>query len=181
MIPRIVFLDIETTGLDPEQDQIIEYCAVPWNGFGTVRLDLVRSSAVMPTVPVHPRAAAVNGYTPEKWAARGAQPYKQVDVTGLARVLDGAIVAGSNPSFDKSFVTAEAKRLGFQAPKWSHRTIDTSALAAPLLVTGAIASTGLGALAEYLGVPREGEHTSAGDVVMAIRVFESLCRLYGVV
>ena len=175
MNARIVFLDMETTGLDAEQNEIVEVCAMQWNGPGAVGPSF--SARIMPRGECDPRAAAVNGFDRGKWANSGAEPYSAAIVGQLAALLDGAIVAGANPAFDRAFVAAEARRLGFDPPRWSHRNLDVQSLAVPLLVRGDIRSTKQTDIAEFLGIDTREAHSASGDVVIAIKIWEAFLEL----
>ena len=63
---NLLFMDVETSGLNPMIHEVIEICLVETLPDGTIvqRFD----SKIKPTRPVVPDAAKVNGYTPEKWA-----------------------------------------------------------------------------------------------------------------
>ena len=63
---NLLFMDVETTGLNPNVHEVIEICLVETLPDGTIvqRFD----SKIKPRGPVDPKAAEVNGYTPEKWA-----------------------------------------------------------------------------------------------------------------
>lgn len=177
--PRIAFLDVETTGLDPETDHVIEYAVQLW-AWDAWRAGKLRGAAyskrVMPPTDPTPEAAAVNGFTREAWAR--AKPFSGFDATTLATMLDGAIIAGANPAFDRAFVAAEARRLGFEPPKWSHRSIDVQSLAAPLLVMGEIKSTKQTVIAEAFGIDTSAAHSAMGDVQIAIQIWEQFLLLY---
>lgn len=174
---KIVSLDVETTGLDETTgDQIIQYCAIGWLGKGMTLPPVTRR--VMPTREPTPETARVNRFSREEWARYAATPYNQTDVAGLASILDGAIVLSSNPWFDRRFIAEEAKRLGFDPPRWTHRSIDIASLAAPLLVSGQIEKTGLDHVAAYLGYNTAEMHDAIVDAMLALACFEDLCDLY---
>lgn len=173
---KIVFVDCETTGLNPDTDQIISYCAVQWNSRQNVGPSV--GSLVMPTIEPPDEVKAINRFDRSMWAKCGAKAYSHVDAAKLADILDAAIIAGSNPSFDRAFIASEAKRLGFESPRWTHRSIDIASLAAPLLVIGELEKTGLEHVAKFLGVSLKDYHDAVTDTYIAIECFERLLDLY---
>jgi DNA polymerase III epsilon subunit-like protein len=187
MIPRIVSLDVETTGLadrgrggglDIGDHQIIQYAACMLAPDFAAELPCaVITGWVMPTRECDPGAAKVNGFDRALWAARNAVPYGADDAAALAGMLDDAIVLSSNPEFDRAFVAGEAARLGLAPPRWSHRSIDVASLAAPLLLRGALEKTGLEYVAATLGITYRA-HDAVEDACAAIKAFVRLTNLY---
>lgn len=70
MSMNLLFLDVETSGLNPLIHEIIEICMVETLPDGTIIRQF--NSKIKPQYEVNPEAAKVNGYTPEKWV--GAPP-----------------------------------------------------------------------------------------------------------
>ena len=176
MTQKIVFFDVETTGLDADSE-IIEYAAVGWSPNGSD--ELLCESRVLPTRQVPELVAKINGYDPMAWRESGARAFDSDHLRELYIALDGALVCGSNPGFDKARVTYECSRLGLRVPKWSHRECNLSSMAFPLYCTGKISSTGLDSLANYFGASSAGaRHTALGDCKIAISVFEELIDAY---
>lgn len=171
---RIVFCDTETTGLSPDHCAVISYCAAVWND-GDVTALTHRKVLPWDGAVITPEACRVNGYNAPGWAAEGATPLNAEDIKTFHEYLNGAVVGGSNVGFDKGFIAAECRRLGAQPPRWNHRNADTSAMAFPLVVAGAVENAGLAALAEYFGVTHERPHDAVSDVEATIQVFERLC------
>lgn len=175
---RCVFLDTETTGLDPAVDRIVSYSLRAWSlqdGPGPAV-----SALVLPVgVHVSPEVRAINGFDEATWIARGATHFQESHAWQIAyHLTDGCILAGSNPQFDRRFLEAEFARIGWAFPKVSPRMIDTNSLAAPLLVIGHIRGTGLSSLCDYFSIPTPNRHTAHGDVDASIEVFEALLAAY---
>lgn len=170
----LVFLDVETTGLDPAIHEIIEIAAVrvtPW-GERVYAFDTK-------TLPTHIETASeealrVNGYTPERW--KDAVPLRFALVR-FAMMFEGTvapIVGGHNPRFDLGFTTAGFGLVGLEPPAIHHHIIDTSTLAWPLAVAGRLDSLSLGPLCELLGVSNDGAHGARVDVERCIAAYSRL-------
>lgn len=181
----IIFIDTETTGLDPDAGEIIEYTFAEWDAGVRGR---VVTRKVRPVGPVPDSAARINGYTPEKWEEAGALPWGGADLDTLFSFIPSAVagvkpkgivrVGGHNTNFDLHFFGAQLRRQGWDLPlDHSHRIVDTMTAAAPLLDIGEVTSVTLVSLARYFGIDTSLAHSSAGDVEMTIRVYEEQIRL----
>jgi DNA polymerase-3 subunit epsilon len=156
----LVFLDIETTGLDPERHE-------PWEMAYAVD-DGPILSAVVPHTLSHPdpKALALNGYL-DRYDVPTGPAFED-----LLRVrLDGATLVGANPAFDAAFLRT---RWGYGP--WHHRLWDVEAYAAGVLVLDKV--PGLATIATMLRdlgreIP-EPDHSAAGDVATLRACFRAL-------
>lgn len=121
---REIVFDTETTGLDNEQDRVIEIGGVELdNKFPTGRTFHVYVNAQGRNV--HPEALAVHGITDDFLKDK---PNFGDIVGDMAEIFDGAKLIAHNASFDIGFINAEYARLGLP-PVDPARVIDTLALA----------------------------------------------------
>lgn len=121
---REIVFDTETTGLDNEQDRVIEIGGVELdNKFPTGRTFHVYVNAQ--GRKVHPDALAVHGITDDFLKDK---PDFGAIVGDMAEIFDGAKLIAHNASFDIGFINAEFARLGLP-PVDPGRVIDTLALA----------------------------------------------------
>jgi len=106
----LVFLDLETTGLDIENDRIIELAFVKIHPDGT-RKSLVQR--INPGVEVSKKATKVTGiHTLDATGLFWGPPLRKVG-TECARFLDGCDLAGFNQiAFDVPLWQAECRRHG---------------------------------------------------------------------
>jgi DNA polymerase III epsilon subunit-like protein len=151
---HLVFLDLETTGLDPERHRIweIAYAA----GDGPLECEIVAHDLVA----ADPKALDLNGYY-SRAGSLGLDPRRGVDWEWrLQAALKGATVVAANPAFDTSFLRA---RWG-ESP-WHHRLLDIETYAMPLF--GADRPVGFADLCNRLGI--EFAHHSAAEDVRALR------------
>lgn len=94
-----VILDVETTGLDPEADQIIQLSALRFTEEG--QPDGVFHTYLNPGRRIPPRATQINGITDRKVAnAPTAEEVK----TEFATFCDGCLVIGYRVTFDLKFL-----------------------------------------------------------------------------
>ncbi|MBI3184694.1 MAG: hypothetical protein HYZ28_21365 [Myxococcales bacterium] len=175
--PRaLAFLDVETTGLDPEVHALVEVAAIRVDARTLAVLDRIEARVIPPTdAPVTAEAARLNGYSPEAWA--DASPPAEV-LPRLARVLGGSTLAGHNVAFDWAFVRAACRRAGLPPPAVDYHMVDTVSLAWPLFQRGEVASLSLRDLCPRFGVPNDGAHRAAADVERCLRVYAGLMEVW---
>jgi DNA polymerase III epsilon subunit-like protein len=176
---RLLFIDCETTGLDPATDQIISYTLQEWTIAGR---GATWSHLVMPTKPIEDwqQAALLNHFDPRQWHAAAAIPFGHHDASFLHEKLDksgGHLIAGHGLQFDLNFIAAEFARLGLAPPAHHYQVIDVRSMCAPLLVAGTVAKTSLIDCAAYFGLNTSRAHTADGDVELTIDVFERMLGL----
>lgn len=99
----VLGLDLETTGLDPAKDEIIEVGAVVWD---TDRKSPVKiySELVHATVPISPEITKITGITNEDVATWGVSPQEAlINLEALAGKCSH-LVAHNGLEFDKHFL-----------------------------------------------------------------------------
>ena len=144
----IVALDIETTGLDPEKDAILEIGAVRFNGR---RLESEWSGLVNPGRPVPPFITQLTGITNEMV---GKAPPLNVVLGSLVEFIDRDPILGHNINFDLSFLE---RYHNFSL----NDVLDTYELASVLIPNAG--RYNLGALAQALAVPLATTHRALDD------------------
>lgn len=167
----LVFVDVETGGLDPSTADILEVACIRTDASGQLLLAAYETK-VLPQSPVDARAAAVNGYTPEAWS----EAILPVDAAGaLTRaVIDGferrAILCGHNVAFDDGFLRRMFDRALLSYPFDYHR-IDTVSLAWPFYVQGKIDRLNLEAVCRHFLIGNEGAHRAMADAARCREVY----------
>ena len=156
----IVALDIETTGLDPQKDTIIEIGAVRFNG---KRVEERFSQLVNPGRPIPSQITQLTGITNDM--VRNQPPMSAV-IQPLADFIGNAPILGHRIQFDLGFIK-----------KWQHfpynSVIDTYELAAVLMPTAS--RYGLGSLCQQLGIfSTEPFHRASNDAEMTSQVYLKL-------
>ncbi len=153
-----VCLDLETTGLDPDQDAIIEVGAVKFRGAAVVD---TLSALANPRRQLTPFILRLTGIKQAEVDA--AEPFGAVAPLVREFVGDAPII-GHNVSFDINFLAKAGVQ--FTGP-----VFDTRDLASMLLPNG---NYSLGMLARSLGVGPWGAHRALGDATATQRVFNRL-------
>lgn len=121
---REIIFDTETTGLDNQNDRVIEIGGVELvNKFPSGRSFHVFINAQ--GRKVHPEALAVHGITDE--FLQDKPTFSQI-VADMSELFDGAMLVAHNAGFDIGFINAEYARIGLP-PIDPARIIDTLALA----------------------------------------------------
>ncbi len=172
---RLLFVDVETTGLDPVRHEIIELAAVRVHP----QLLFVERELVTRVRPQFPErcsmeTAAINGFDPQKW---DREPDIYDALRRFAPLAEDCILAGHNVGFAKAFLATGSRRAGLEEPKMDHHTIDTATLAWPLAMAGALESLSLGPVCDLLGIRNEGAHSARRDVARAMEVYRRLMAL----
>lgn len=172
MTQQLVFVDLETSGLDPFQHGILELGAIFLDGPDAepayMRADVRPDGCVFDE-----RALAVNGFTPERIAA--AEPQDRAICAFDARVQKGALLAGWNIPFDMAFLK-EAYRASGLVWRFDYHTLDIWSLY--YVLKGQGPGTGhlqLKALCKRLGLYKETDgaaHSALQDIDWTWRLYQ---------
>ena len=161
----LVSLDIETTGLDPEHEAILEIGIVRFRGEDV--LD-EWSSLVDPQRPIPHKVTELTGITEEMVKQQGATLWDAL--REAQRIVGNAPIIGHNISFDLSFF----KNLKAPPPFAKNALLDTFELASILVPHAGRYS--LGALALELGLSLSESHRALADARTAhqlyLKIFE---------
>ncbi|WPC43172.1 3'-5' exonuclease [Clostridium sp. JS66] len=105
-----IFLDTETTGLEPGQIIQLTYCVCDINSRGEEKVCFAKNF-FFDVDYVEPSAEAVHGFSVERLKTLSmGQGFKDV-ASEVAADLKGGIFIAHNVKFDQKFVTAEFERL----------------------------------------------------------------------
>ena len=159
-----IFLDLETTGLDPENDRITEICVLHvvfgesvHDGLGTL---------INPGRPIPPQVVELTGITDEMVRDKQGEEilHEFFDYIGTDPVH------AYNANFDMSFLKAAAKRLGRSFNNESRCVLELLRKNYPNL-----RSYKLGDACAAFGITPDGKaHRAKGDTIGAIALWNSV-------
>jgi len=161
----LIFLDVETSGLDPNIQEILEICLMDKDG------NILLHSKVKPQniETAHPKALKINGYNEKDWEL--APSFRDL-APKIHELLKWAIAAGHNPGFDLGFIKAELKRadptgdLGYLKGIGYH-LVDTVSLAYEQLSDCGLTGLSLITVCNFLGVELKNAHSAVADTEAA--------------
>jgi len=176
---NLAFIDVETTGLNPDLHEIIDLGVVlvrqvPQEGKGPA-LEVV-GELEYKIIPerlfnADPESLKINGYTPEKWAS--ALPLKEVMEDFAVQTKSASFVA-HNVAFDLEFIKRAFERSGVKSEMHYHR-IDTISMAfAKLYHNPKVEKFSLRFLCEYFGIKNENAHTALSDARATFELYKKL-------
>lgn len=177
-LSRVGVFDLETTGVDVEQDRIVSAHVGVLDAKG--RQIAARSWLADPGIPIPEGAAAVHGITTEQ-ARRDGRPAREVvtEITEALRALfsQGVPVVAYNASYDFSLLGYEGVRHGVVPLAAPGPIID------PLVIDKAVdrfrkGKRTLEVVAEHYAVPLEGAHDASADAIAAGRVAQALAKRF---
>jgi DNA polymerase-3 subunit epsilon/ATP-dependent DNA helicase DinG len=162
----IVALDIETTGLDPEKDAIIEIGAVRFN---EKRVEGEWESLVNPGKRIPPFITQLTGITDQMVIHA---PAIQTLLPDLARFAGDAPILGHNVRFDLAFMRR-------QNILRRNDVLDTYEMASVLMPTAG--RYNLKSLAQALGIPHNSAHRALADAnatrMIYLRLYEEALQM----
>ncbi len=163
MIESYIALDLETTGLRPSEDQILEIGAVKVvNGEICDRYETL----VNPGMAISPRIRELTGID-DAMAATGKDT--KTAVTELVDFCSDLPLLGHNILFDYSFVKKNAVNLGLAFEK---EGVDTLKIARALLPD--LEHKNLSYLCSYYRIKQERAHRASDDAEAAMELYKRL-------
>ncbi len=119
----LAFIDVETTGLSPYKDRIVELSILKMHPDGTEKY---HSRRINPGIPIPPNATAIHGITDEDVAS---EPKFNQYAKGIRDFLEGCDISGFNViRFDLPFLEAEFARANVKFSRQSRYLIDSQVI-----------------------------------------------------
>lgn len=156
-----VALDLETTGLSPEHDEILEVGAVKFNEGGVVD---TFATLVNPGRPIPYRIQLLTGISTDD--VQGAPSFCQIE-SALREFLGTCPLVGQNVAFDLGFL----RRHGIYPPGEVYDTYELASLLLPGLAEYSLAS-----LTKHLSIDFPVRHRALADAAATKDVFLALCQ-----
>jgi DNA polymerase-3 subunit epsilon/ATP-dependent DNA helicase DinG len=158
----IVVIDIETTGLDPQKDAIIEIAAIRFDGR---RIDAEFETLINPNRHIPENITQLTGI--DDAMVRNAP--RIGDMLGELEAFCGGLpILGQNVRFDLGFLRR-------QRILTLNEAVDTYEMASVLLPSAS--RYNLGALGQLLGIPLSATHRAMDDVRVTLAVYQRLVEM----
>ena len=162
----LVVVDVETTGLAPDQATIIEIGAVRLSG---AQVTGEFFSLVNPAIPIPPDITDLTGIT-DSMVARA--PSAAVALSAFLAFARGTVLAAHNAPFDLAFLTSGCRASGLAWPPAA--VLDTAVLARLLLGPDQVPDCKLSTLAGYFAVAATPCHRALADAQATAEVLLGL-------
>lgn len=164
-----VCLDCETTGLEVDNDRIIEIALVRFNFDGTIDSF---ETLIDPLMPIPEASTAIHNITDPMVKGK---PKIQEILPKIFEFIGRSIIVGHGITNDIAFICAAAKQHNVPCKLASHPYIDTLRLAR---LYGESPINSLEKLRQHFHIAEEGAHRAMNDVVVNIEVFKYLCKRF---
>ncbi|NGX60599.1 MAG: DNA polymerase III PolC-type [Chlamydiae bacterium] len=166
---RFICLDCEFTGLDLEQDRILEVAAIRF----TLEKNLEEFETLCdPETPISEESIAIHHITPEM--VKGKPKVGEILPT-LLEFIGKDCVVGHGIGLDLEMLDKAAKRAHIPSNLSFQPTLDTLRLAR---LYGDSPNNSLGTLAAHFNASNPGAHRAKNDVEMNIEVFKHLIKRF---
>jgi DNA polymerase-3 subunit epsilon len=177
---NLAFIDVETTGFDPQKHEVIEIgCVVVKQKDATgTDFEIVKELELKikpeKLEDADPGALRVNGYNDADWLFAHSL---QEAMTQFAEVTKDAIFVAHNLAFDYSFIHEAFKKSGVEN-KMFFSKLDTISIAyAKLHKDLSVERFSLQKLTEHFGIINQRAHTALADARATLEVYEKLMNL----
>lgn len=162
-----VCLDCETTGLDVENDQIIEIAIAKFT-FSEVLESF--ESLVNPMIPIPESSTAIHHITMDMVDGK---PTVDKVLPAVLKIVSNHIIIGHGVKFDIEVIAKAAQRFSIPTNIRNNRSLDTLRLAR---LYGESPVNSLEMLRKHFNIEDEGAHRAMSDVIVNMDVFKNLCR-----
>ena len=167
MLKSYIAFDVETTGLNPMENEIIEIGALKVRD-GKVAERFMEF--IHPTAPISAAITNLTGITNEMVA--GARPRCEV-VSDFLDFCEDDILIGHNVSFDYSFMKCSAAADGLP---FENLGIDTLKIAKK--VHSDLDSKSLGSLCAYYNIENRAAHRAYHDALATAKLYQTLAHYF---
>lgn len=164
-----ICLDCETTGLEPESDQIIEIAIARFN-----YNEILESyeTLIDPLIEIPEASIAIHHITNSMVKGK---PSVQEVLPQIFSFIGRDIIVGHGITTDIAFILQAAKKHKIATTIGSHPFLDTLRLAR---LYGESPTNSLQRLRQHFNIAEEGAHRAMSDVIVNIEVFKHLTRRF---
>lgn len=167
MLKSYIAFDVETTGLNPEQDEVIEIGALKVRE-GKVAERFIEF--IRPSSSISPFVTRLTGITDDMVC--NARSRKEV-ITDFLDFCEDDILIGHNVLFDYSFIKTGAASAGLPFEKNGIDTLKIARRALPDL-----SSKSLESLCEYYGIQNNSAHRAYHDALATAKLYQTLAHYF---
>lgn len=173
---EFVVYDLETTGLDPHADYIVQFSGQRYVAVNGQFIPIGKFVDILIKPPIHipPEASKTHGLYDDdvKDCPSEAEVFDQIKsfFTGVKYIV------GYNVAFDNGFMVELYKRMNERFP--GKTKIDVMKMAVDLIPETLLLSKKLCSVAEYCGCSEEGYHDARVDVTATVNVMKALTEPY---
>lgn len=179
---NLAFIDLETTGFDPDKHEIIELGGiiarqVPVAGRGP-KLEVLEEFEFK-VKPEHletadPEALRINSYNDADWLFA---PSLMEVIKIVQEKTANCIMVGQNVSFDWKFLEAGFKKIGLQNKMHYHKLDLIPMVFAKTYHDDKLKYYNLQGLAEYYGVKNDKAHTALADIKTTFAIYKKVLEI----
>lgn len=166
-VPDCTVVDLETTGLDPDNDTIIEVAALRVRDLQAVE---EYSALIRMDRPLPESIVQLTGITDETLEESGI-PLGEA-LQALVAFMGNDVLLIHNASFDLAFLEKGLARLGLPAP--NNKSLDTCRLARKAFLN--VPDYKLSTLAGYYKIEQVVQHRALDDCKTALEVFKAIAQ-----
>ena len=182
-VNKVIFLDVETTGVDFINDELIQVSAITCD-LDTQEVESSINYFFESTIEVSPRVTEINGYYQGKWGMEGYNPISHS--VGAPLIYDyinrtkfgETILFCHNSSFDRAFISIFLNRNGISPLDQPKYFFDSATLAVLFRMKSDWKRVSLDYCAERFKVPykRLKKHDGLDDCYLLREVFFSMMK-----
>ena len=179
---NLAFIDLETTGFDPEKHEVIEIGGIiakqiPVPGKGP-RLEVI-DEFEFKVKPEHletadPQALRINSYNDADWLFAS-------DLLSVMKVVQektsDCIMAGQNVYFDWKFLDAAFQKTGLENKMHFHKIDLIPIFFAKTYHDENVKTYYLDSMAEYCGIKNEKAHSALADIKTTFEIYKKLLEI----
>ena len=159
-------IDIETTGLSPITDKVIEIAIYIHDGHKVIN---EYTTLINPERTINANITRLTGITNEM--VKSSPKFWEI-AKDIIILTEGKPIVAHNASFDFNFIRNEFKSLGYDYKRERLCTVKLSRKIIPNHK-----SYSLGKLCKDLGIEIDGRHRAAGDALATVKLFEHLLQI----